>query len=53
MNLYSILDENNYITHCITSDTCPPNGTSLLNTQFVKPRLVNGVLVETHIPTAE
>ena len=53
MPLYSILDENNYITHCIMSDTCPENGTPLLNTQFVKPRLVDGVLVETHVTTAE
>jgi hypothetical protein len=53
MPLYSILDSENYITHCIMSDTCPPNGTPLLNTQFVKPRLVGGVLIETHTPTAE
>lgn len=53
MQLYSILDENNYITHCIMSDTCPQNGTPLLNTQFVKPRLVGGVLIETHVTTAE
>ena len=53
MPLYSILDSENYITHCIMSDSCPANGTHLLNTQFVKPRLVGGVLVETHVPTAE
>ena len=53
MPLYSILDSGNYITHCIMSDTCPSNGTPLLNTQFVKPRLVDGVLIETHTPTAD
>ena len=53
MPLYSILDSENYITHCIMSDTCPSNGTPLLNTQFIKPRLVGGVLVETHTPTAD
>lgn len=53
MPLYSILDSENYITHCIMSDTCPQNGTHLLNTEFVKPRLVGGVLIETHVTTAE
>ena len=53
MQLYSILDSENYITHCIVSDACPQNGTPLLNTQFVKPRLVGGVLIETHVTTTE
>jgi len=53
MPLYSILDSENYITHCIMSDTCPQNGTHLLNTEFVKPRLVGGVLIETHVTTTE
>ena len=53
MPLYSILDSENYITQCIMSDTCPSNGTPLLNTQFVKPRLVDGVLIETHTPTSD
>lgn len=46
MPLYSILDENGFITHCENHAECPPNGTPLLNTQFIKPRLVGGVLVE-------
>ena len=46
MPLYSILDENGFITHCENHAECPPNGTPLLNTQFIKPRLVDGVLVE-------
>ena len=46
MPLYSILDENNFITHCENHAECPPNGTPLLNTQFIKPRLVEGMLVE-------
>ena len=53
MPLYSILDENNYITHCERHEQCPANGTPLLNTEFKAPRLVGGVLVETHTPTAE
>ena len=53
MTLYSILDENGFITHCEKHAQCPANGTPLLNTQFVKPRLVDGVLVETHVTTAE
>jgi len=46
MPLYSILDENGFITHCENHAECPPNGTPLLNTQFIKPRLVEGMLVE-------
>ena len=46
MPLYSILDENGFITHCENHAECPPNGTPLLNTQFIKPRLVGGFLVE-------
>ena len=46
MPLYSILDENGFVTHCENHTECPPNGTPLLNTQFIKPRLVEGVLVE-------
>jgi hypothetical protein len=46
MPLYSILDENGFITHCENHAECPPNATPLLNTEFIKPRLVNGVLVE-------
>ena len=46
MPLYSILDENGFITHCENHAECPTNGTPLLNTQFIKPRLVGGVLVE-------
>lgn len=46
MPLYSILDENGFITHCENHAECPPNGTPLLNTEFIKPRLVGGVLVE-------
>jgi hypothetical protein len=46
MQLYSILDENNYITHCERHAECPSNGTPLLNTQFKNPRLVEGVLIE-------
>jgi hypothetical protein len=52
MQLYSILDENNYITHCERHEQCPSNGTPLLNTEFKTPRLVDGVLVETHVTTA-
>ena len=46
MPLYSILDDNGFITHCENHAECPPNATPLLNTQFIKPRLVGGVLVE-------
>jgi len=46
MRLYSILDENGYITHCERHAECPQNGTALLNTQFKAPRLVDGVLIE-------
>lgn len=46
MTLFSILDDNNFITHCENHAECPPNATPLLNTQFIKPRLVGGVLVE-------
>jgi hypothetical protein len=46
MQLFSILDENNYITHCEWHTECPQNGTPLLNTQFKTPRLVDGVLIE-------
>jgi hypothetical protein len=46
MQLYSILDENGYITHCERHAECPSNGTPLLNTQFKNPRLVEGVLIE-------
>jgi hypothetical protein len=53
MKLYSILDENGFITHCEWHNECPANGTPLLNTQFKTPRLVEGVLVETHISTIE
>ncbi len=53
MQLYSILDENNYITHCEWHNECPANGTDLLNTQFKAPRLVDGVLIETHVTTLD
>ena len=53
MQLFSILDENNYITHCEQHEQCPINGTPLLNTEFKAPRLVGGVLIETHVTTAE
>jgi hypothetical protein len=56
MQLYSIIDENNYITHCEWHEQCPVNGTPLLNNLgFVIPRLVDGVLTETfvYIPTIE
>ena len=46
MPLYSILDENGFVTHCENHAECPSNATPLLNTQFIKPRLVGGVLVE-------
>jgi hypothetical protein len=46
MPLYSILDDNGFITHCENHAECPINATPLLNTEFIKPRLVNGVLVE-------
>ena len=46
MQLYSILDSENYITHCVQANECPQNGTPLLNTQFIKPRLIDGVLIE-------
>ena len=46
MPLYSILDENGFITHCENHAECPTNGTPLLNTQFIKPRLVEGMLTE-------
>jgi hypothetical protein len=46
MQLYSILDENGYITHCEWHNECPVNGMALLNTQFKAPRLVDGVLIE-------
>ena len=46
MPLYSILDENGFVTHCENHAECPPNGTPLLNTEFIKPRLVEGMLVE-------
>ena len=46
MPLYSILDENGFITHCENHAECPPNGTPLLNTEFIKPRLVEGMLTE-------
>ena len=46
MPLYSILDENGFITHCENHAECPSNATPLLNTEFIKPRLVEGVLVE-------
>ena len=53
MQLYSILDENNYITHCEWHDQCPANGIALLNTEFKAPRLVDGVLIEAHITTEQ
>jgi hypothetical protein len=46
MPLYSILDENGFIMYCENHAECPINGTPLLNTEFIKPHLVNGVLVE-------
>jgi hypothetical protein len=49
MSLYSILNNENYITHCEEHDECPINGTPLLNTEFIRPRLVNGVLIEGEI----
>ncbi|QHB40926.1 hypothetical protein stinky91_gp064 [Flavobacterium phage vB_FspS_stinky9-1] len=50
MPLYSILDENGFITHCEQHNECPLNATPLLNTQFIKPRLVGGVLLEGATP---
>jgi hypothetical protein len=50
MILYSIIDENNYITHCEWHEECPANGTPLLNSQFIKPRLENGILIEGATP---
>ena len=47
MQLFSIFDENGYITHCERHEQCPTNGTPLLNTEFKAPRLVDGVLIET------
>ena len=46
MPLYSILDENGFVTHCENHAECPENATPLLNTQFIKARLLGGVLVE-------
>lgn len=46
MPLYSILDKNGFVTHCENHAECPENATPLLNTEFIKPRLVGGILVE-------
>jgi len=53
MQLYSILNSEDYITHCEWHNECPTNAIELLNTQFKNPRLVEGALVETHISTIE
>lgn len=54
MAIFSIVDENGYITHAEIHDECPENGTPLLvTTKMRRPKLVEGAIIDDEPYTAE